>query len=134
MKLLDKFISYLSHDRVEGVVLFLLSTVIMLALQLYHLRQWTHGLKGDNDRWEGPEILLYILIWMFPPMIFAEIFLQMKLSETVWWIYLGLTAFCLVGRWGLEWLLAFKTGANQVISTTTKEEKTIIKKEEKTEG
>jgi hypothetical protein len=133
IELFDKFVSYLTPGHLEGLILFVGSTLIMTWVQIKFSDEWRAGLKGPNGYWEGPEILLYICFWLFPPMVLADIFLQLKASELVWYIFLACIFFGLTGRWGLEWLLAFKSGANQVTTTTHSEEKTIIKKEEKIE-
>lgn len=130
MGFFDRFISYLTPGHAEGVILFLISSVIMTIVQIYFLKEWTEGLKGINRYWEGPEILLYVAIWMWPPMSFADIFLQLKASDIVWYMWGASLFFGLTGRFGLEWLLAFKSGANQV--TTTEIKKETITKEQQT--
>lgn len=131
MTLLDKFNSYLTPGRIEGVVLFLLSSLIVTIVHLYLKNDLVKGLKGANGMWDGPEALLYFCLWIFPPMMFAELFLQLHAPDLVWYTLISFVCAGLFGRWGLEWLLAFKGGANQVISTSTstEEKKTVIKEE-----
>lgn len=124
MNFFDRFVSYLTPGHTEGVVLYLLSVIIMTLLQLYFKREWTDGLKGTNGYWEGPEILLYIALWLWPPMLFADIFLQLKASDLVWYMWGAALFFGLTGRFGLEWILAFRSGANQVTTIETKKEVT----------
>jgi len=131
IELFDKFVSYLTPGHLEGLMLFLISTAIMTGVHIKFLNEWRDGLKGVNGLWEGPEILLYICFWLLSPMILADIFLQLKASDIVWYIFMACIFFGLTGRWGLEWLLAFKGGASQVTSTTT--EKTVEKEKVVTE-
>lgn len=136
IELFDKFVSYLTPGHLEGLLLFIGSTFIMTGVHIYFLKEWREGLKGVNGYWEGPEILLYICLWLFPPMVSASFFLQLKVDDMVWWVFTACLFFGLTGRWGLEWLLAFKGGSNQVISTTKTEteEKTVTRKEETKES
>ncbi len=126
MNFIDKFVTYLTPGHFEGIALYLVSMAIVTATHIYFRKEWSDGLKGVNGLWEGTEILLYICLWIIPAMVFADIFLSLHASEIVWY---AMIAFCLLGvlgRWGLEWLLAFRSGASSVTSTTTTE-KTIEK-------
>jgi hypothetical protein len=58
-------------------------------------------------------------------MIFSSGFLQLNYPDIAWYTLIAFMMFGLTGRWGLEWLLAFRGGAAQVTSTTT--EKTVEK-------
>jgi len=130
LDLVDKYVTYLTPEH----SLFIASTLIMTGVHLFFRKEWTAGLKGVNGLWEGPEIVLYICLWLFPPMISASFFLQLKVEAIVWYVFVACLFFGLTGRFGLEWLLAFKSGASQVTSTiSTREEKTVTKKEEKVE-
>lgn len=129
MTIFDKFYSYLTPGHFEGIVLFLLSSLIITGLHLHLREDLIKGLKGINGMWEGPEALLYFVLWIFPPVIFAAVFLQLAVPDMVWYVLLAFTGAGLFGRWGLEWLLAFRGGATQVTSTSTMEKKVEIKEE-----
>lgn len=134
MDIIDKFYSYLTPGHFEGIVLFVASSLIMTFIQIKFSKEWTDGLKGVNKYWEGPEILLYICLWIFPIMVFANMFLQMKADDLVWYTLISFMFFGLTGRWGLEWLLAFKGGATQVTSTSSTTEKKVEIKTEETKN
>ena len=129
MNLIDKFNSYLTPGHFEGIVLFLLSSLIMTGVHLHLREDLIRGLKGTNGMWEGPEALLYFVLWIFPPVIFAAVFLQLTVPDMVWYVLMAFAVIGLFGRWGLEWLLAFRGGATQVTSTSTMEKKVEIKEE-----
>lgn len=101
----------------------------MTIIHLVFKKEWTAGLKGANGLWEGPEILSYLCFWIFPIMIFSSGFLQVNYPEWAWVLIMGFMLFGLTGRWGLEWLLAFKNNATQVTSYI--KEKEITKTETK---
>lgn len=131
MNIIDKFVTYLTPGHFEGIVLFLWSCLVMSVVQIYYAKEWTRGLRGTNGLWEAPEILIYIIVWLLSPVIFAAVFLQLPIPDMVWYTLWTIIGFALFGKWGLEWLLAFRSGASQVTSTTT--EKRIEKTEVKTE-
>lgn len=123
MSIIDKFITYLTPGHFEGIVLYLISVAILTGVHIKFYKDFTEGLKGANGFWEGTEILLYICLWIIPAMVFADIFLQLHASDMVWYSMIAFTLLGVLGRWGLEWLLAFKSGASSVTSTTTVVEK-----------
>lgn len=123
MNIFDKFVTYLTPGHFEGIVLYLISVAILTGVHIRFMKEFTDGLKGVNGLWEGPEILLYICLWIIPAMVFADIFLALHASDIVWYAVMAFAFFGLTGRFGLEWLLAFRSGASQVTSTTTVVEK-----------
>lgn len=123
MNIVDKFVTYLTPGHFEGIVLYLISVAILTGVHIRFVKDFTAGLKGANGLWEGTEILLYVCLWIIPAMVFADIFLQLHASEIVWYSMIAFTLLGVLGRWGLEWLLAFKSGASSVTSTTTVVEK-----------
>jgi hypothetical protein len=127
MNFIDKFITYLTPGHFEGIVLFLWSCAAMTGVNIYYSKEWTTGLKGTNKLWEAPEILIYIVVWMMPVIIFAAVFMQLPVPDMVWYTLLLIVVFALVGKWGFEWLLAFKSGASSVTSTAHTTEKTVEK-------
>lgn len=131
MSIIDKFITYLTPGHFEGIVLYLISVAILTGVHIKFYKDFTEGLKGANGFWEGTEILLYICLWIIPAMVFADIFLQLHASDMVWYSMIAFTLLGVLGRWGLEWLLAFKSGASQVTSTTIAEKKTETTQEVK---
>ena len=131
MNIIDKFVAYLTPGHFEGIALFLWSCLAMTAVQIYYAKEWTAGLRGSNGLREAPEILIYIIVWLLPVVIFAAVFLQLPVPDMVWYTMWVIIGFALFGKWGLEWLLAFKTGASQVTSTTIVEKKTETTQETK---
>lgn len=122
------FWDHITPDHFEGMMLYIFGAISVTLVHLRNGSEWRTGLKGINGHWESPEVCIYLFSWIFPHMIMADQFLGLKASDFAWYFMLGLLAFALTGRFGLEWLLAFKSGASKVTSeetTTTKNETTI---------
>lgn len=129
MKIFDYLIDHLNQESSEGIILYFFGAITVTIVHLKFASQWVVGLKGDNKLWEAPEIALYLFFWIFPHVVMADAFLKMEPS-TECWVFLGcLLLFSLTGRWGLEWLLAFRGKSSTITSTETTKEVTKEKKE-----
>lgn len=129
MKIFDYLVDHLNQESSEGIILYFFGAITVTIVHLKFASQWVVGLKGDNKLWEAPEIALYLFFWIFPHVVMADSFLKMEPS-TECWVFLGcLLLFSLTGRWGLEWLLAFRGKSSTITSTETTKEVTKEKKE-----
>lgn len=114
----------------EGMLLYICGALTMTWVQLYHRKEVIIGLKGENGLWEGPEWVLYYCSWLFPHLVMADAFLGIKsATDWPWWGMLGLLMYGLTGRFGLQWLLAMKSGSSKVEESTTIVNKTTTKEE-----
>ncbi len=129
--IIKDFLNHFHSEHFEGMILYVFGAISITWVHLYNMKDWRIGLRGDNGKWESPEICIYLFSWIFPHTIMADQFLQLKASEWVWWFELGLLMFGLTGRFGLEWLLAFKNGSTVVNTTTI--QKTLKVEETKTD-
>lgn len=122
------FLTLLSHiasTHPEGILLYFFGASSITTVHLYYRNEFVAGLKGPNGYWEAPEICIYLFTHLFPHMIMADQFLQLKASDFCWYFMLGLLAFGLTGRFGLEWLLAFKNGGTKVTVEQTSKTTTV---------
>lgn len=114
-RIVESVINHLLTITPEGMMLYVCGAITMTWVQLAHRKEAIIGLKGENGLWEGPEWVLYLCSWLFPHMIMADQFLGLKsATDWPWWLVLGLLMYGLTGRFGLQWLLAFKSGASKV--------------------
>jgi hypothetical protein len=115
-KLISYFYALMDHMllRPEGIILYICGAITITAVHLYNMKDWRIGLRGENGHWESPEVCVYIFTWIFPHTIMADQFLALQASDWVWWFEMSLLLFGLTGRFGLNWLLAFKSGSNKV--------------------
>lgn len=110
INILVDFINHIATEHPEGILLYLFGSVTITWVHLVNRKEVIEGFKGANRMWETPEWTVYIFTFLFPHMIMADQFLGLKASDFAWWFMLSLLLFSLAGRWGLEWLLAFKNG------------------------
>lgn len=111
---LHNLLHHIVTEHPEGMLLYSLGAITVTIVHLVNVIEWRIGLKGKNGLWESPEICIYLFTWMFPHMIMADQFLGLKASDLCWYFMLGLLMFGLTGRFGLEWILAFKSGQRSV--------------------
>jgi len=107
MKLWDDFINNLTPGHFEGMLLYILGSISITRVHIIYAKEWTEGLKGMNKLWEAPEIVVYLFCWLYPHIIMASAFLNMKVEIEVWYFLGAILLFSLTGRWGLEALLSW---------------------------
>lgn len=131
-KFVESAVTHLLTITPEGMILYVCGAISITWVHLYHKKDVVKGLKGQNGLWEAPEWIIYQFTWLFPHMVMADQFLGLHASDFAWWFMLGLLLFALTGRFGLEWLLAFKSGASKVEESTTtiQQKNTTVTKEE----
>jgi len=124
-KVIDNFIHHLeAAGHFEGMMLYIFGAIPITFIHIRFAKEWSAGLRGTNGLWDAPEICIYIFTYVFPHMIMADQFIGLKASEMAWYFMIGLLAFALTGRFGLEWILALKNGSSKV---TTIENETTLK-------
>jgi len=107
---MQDLLDHLSKDHPEGLILYISGSITITTIQIINRLEFKKGLKGKNELWESPEIILYLFCWIFPHVLMVDQFLQMKLSTEGWFFMGVLLLFGLTGRWGLEWLATIRTG------------------------
>jgi hypothetical protein len=109
----------------QGMLLFVVGSLIMTLLHLIFNKQIVTGFKGDNGRWEPPEWMTYIVTWMLPEFLMADAWLGLRLSDAGYIILGELVLFALAGRLGLEYLMNMRgrtvNESKQTIEVTKKE-------------
>lgn len=128
---IESAIQHLLSVPAEGMILYVFGALTMTWVQLYHRKEVIVGLKGENGLWEGPEWVLYVCTWLFPHAMMADLFLGLKAAtDWPWWLLIALLMYGLTGRFGLQWLLAMKSGSSKVEQeSTTIVNKTVTKEE-----
>lgn len=102
--------SYWSPGHFEGLMLYFFGALTCNGLQVKYRVEVMQGLKGHNGLFEGPEQLLWICLWVWPHIVLSSGFLQVQWPDMAWYTLWIFTLYGLTGRWGLEWLLAFRRG------------------------
>lgn len=111
----------------QGMLLFVVGSLIMTLLHLFFNKQIVTGFKGENQLWEPPEWMTYIVTWMLPEFLMADAWLGLRLSDAGYIILGELVLFALMGRLGLEYMMSLK--GRTISEKTIKIEQTDTKKE-----
>lgn len=81
----DQVVDKFSPQFIEGWILFVLaSAYIHFKVHYQHGDEIARGLKGENGMWEAPEVVIYIWMYLWPPVIMANLFLGITLGDQEW--------------------------------------------------
>jgi hypothetical protein len=122
----------LHHDL--GYSLFIICCLHISYIWIWHGKSIYIDLKGDNKRWDAPELLILFCIVIWAPILLADAFFGFHPSEHVWMSLEVVIGFALAGKVGLKWVAAKQTPVNETRTTIEKEKKTDIPAHEKPEG
>lgn len=95
--------------RLDGFILYLTGMFYYAYLHCKHDKEMVKGLKGDNGLWEAPEAVVYYWLQAFPFILFADAFLGLILSDGMMIVFTLILLFAIMGRAGVEMMLAWKT-------------------------
>lgn len=113
---LENFLVIPDSIRVDGLLLYLLGMVYYSYIHWRHDKEMVKGLKGDNGLWEAPEAVVYYWLQSFPPILFADAFLGLILSDGMMIVFTLILLFAIMGRAGVEMMLAWKTKITGIFS------------------
>lgn len=121
VKLIDSYLQYLATNpgKVDSIIVWTFSTFIIWIIMFMYREKIIKGMSGENGLFESPEVVGYILCWVFPPIINYSAFFNVELPNWVWWFLASGIAYTLGGRWLFEWVLALRAGSTRVETTTT---------------
>jgi hypothetical protein len=122
--IIDFLEDLIRSNHTEGYVVFIFGSIVVLRVHIVYGKEFRDGLKGANKLFEAPEIALYFFFWYSPFVVMYAAFLQIDPPKYVWLFMAGNLLFALLGRVGLERIIAMRIGGS---STTT--EKVTFKKE-----
>lgn len=112
----NDFFNRLEPGHFEGMILYIIGSISVLYLEFRHRQDWAIGLKGDNGKWEAPEIVIRIWILIFPHFIMSSGFLQIKWPTEAWYFMIAVLGFVLLGRERLNQLISLRFGGNHLHS------------------
>lgn len=118
-ELLTTYLKYLTAhpERVDSIILWSV-TMTLVYVTLFVLRStMVEGSKGPNKLMDANEQVMYLLNWVWPPIVCYSVFFKDPLNVWVWAFLLGVIGYAIGGRWIFEWALAFKTGKSSVEQT-----------------
>jgi hypothetical protein len=134
-KIIESYFSNLAlnPERLDSMFLWTVTSIIITVVLIKYSKQMVNGLMGKNTLWESPEIVIYLLCWLFPYILNYAAFFKATLPDWVWWFMSAGIAYALMGRWIFDWVLALRAGATSVTesATVTKTETKVEVKQEK---
>lgn len=92
-----------------AIILYLSHVVLFFYLGRKYAKQLIEGLKGDNNKWDAPEIITGLWIVLFPSMVLANLFLDYEISNGILASMDLILAFSLGGRAYLETIKSKKS-------------------------
>ncbi len=116
MNLIEHFLKIPDAVRVDGLLLYFFGMLFYTYLHFKHDKEFATGLKGDNGMWESPEFATYYAIKSFPFILFADALLGFHLSDGMLMLYGALILFAIMGRAGIELLVAYKMKITNTIT------------------
>lgn len=119
---LNDALDRLSHVRIDALFLYFCGIIYYLYLHLKHDREIVTGLKGENKSWEAPEVVIYFWIQSFPFILFADAFLGLVMSDGMMMVFTLTLFFAIMGRPGIELVLAWKSKISGTISSAFKDQ------------
>jgi hypothetical protein len=119
---------HLINDNPEGVLFYLISSIVMMTLMIKNDSEFRKGLRGSNTLFEAPEIVVYIWTWLFPQVILAVLFLRYEPQEW-FWLFMGICLlFALAGRDGIQMLFNWRGSKTTIIEKQSTESSQTIEK------
>lgn len=118
------FIEGLTNGEAVGILLFVLIDLAIIGCLVGFRKNIVKGLEGANQLFEVPEVLIFVYLYTFPSVFVAACAVPtiVKVDVMGWMFMMVVTLFGLTGRWGLEWLLAFRNNKDSVTDNAPKDD------------
>lgn len=130
-KTIGTMIDGLSNTEVIGLFLFILMNATLILALIMFRKDIVAGLKGKDILFEMPEVIVFIYLYVFPSAFIAAICVPsiVKIDIMGWMFMMLVTLFGLAGRFGLNFLLAFRAGKDRVEDKDDPENKPLTAEE-----
>ena len=122
---MDVINSYLKHlaqtpERIDSLLMWTICTLVAWAILYKYRERMIKGMEGINFLFDGGEVVTYIALWMFPPILLYVAFFKDYLIAL--YIVSAIMIYQITGRYIFDWALAIRTGGK-----ITEPEKTEVK-------
>jgi len=94
--------------RIDGFVLYVLGMIYYVYMHSKHDKEIVRGLKGENGMWEAPEAVVYYWLQLMPPIVCADAFLGLSMTDGMQYIFTLILFFAIMGRAGVELIPTLK--------------------------
>lgn len=71
--------------KVPGLIMLFLVLLRLCYLHLKHGKGFLEGFKGENKKWDTPEVIVFIWLELWVAAVLADIFLGLVASDKVWY-------------------------------------------------
>ena len=95
-------------------------TLVAWAVLFKYRERIIKGMEGVNFLFDGGEVVTYIALWMFPPILFYVAFFKDYLIAL--YIVSAIMIYQITGRYIFDWALAIRTGSKMNEPEKTKVE------------
>jgi hypothetical protein len=99
--------------QIIGYILMIGTIMVLSVFSNKHGKTIIQELKGDNNKWDAPELAIVIWLILFPVMIIADVFIQYHASQSAWYSMDLILLFILAGKVGLEHVRKPKSDSNK---------------------
>jgi hypothetical protein len=119
--LFESYTDYLSSNPGEfnSIILWTITMFFVYFIMIKYRKTMLTGASGQNGFMESNEQVIYMMNWVWPPVVSYSAFFNSELPVWCWWFMAGCIAWALGGRWLFEWALALRAGATKVDESTT---------------
>lgn len=129
LKLINAYFEALANQpanadaRIQWLICTIMAWVILSKKQERILK----GLEGVTGNLEGGESVIFLAIWLFPPILFSVAFFKGTEKYQLYALAaeLIILLYAVTGRYIFDWLLAVKTGQGKVEQIVDPEVKTV---------
>ena len=85
-----------------AIILYIAHIALFFFLGKKYGNELIEGLKGENNKWDAPEIIIALWIVLFPAMLLSNLFLDYEISTPILASMDLILVFALGGRAYLE--------------------------------
>lgn len=115
------FESYFYHlaknpERIDALLMWTICTFVAWFVLFRYRKEILKGLEGHNILFEAGEVVSFISLWCFPPILFRIAFFKDSSTTQLYamWAVLLIMMYQLTGRYIFDWALALKGGLSSV--------------------
>jgi hypothetical protein len=90
--------SGISVEKLIGFIMMSMVLIYMLYISRRHRKEIWEGIKGKDHVLEAPEIIILIVMLLYPIVVLADVFLGLHASEGVFWSIDAIIFFALTGK------------------------------------
>ena len=88
-------------NEMTAIILYISHVAFLCWIANKYGRDLIDGLKGENNKWDVPEIIIGLWLILFIMILLANLFLDFEVSNSIWVSMESTLLFALSGKIGL---------------------------------